>query len=233
MRFERHGGVSLADRRILFPCATRISSRRRLSRSPRLGDHRGRCAAPKPSKYRLRHRRRRLGRLRARQPPVRGSGHHACCCSRPAAATAPSDPHAGGVLASRCTSRVTTGRYDDRARAGARRPALCWPRGKVLGGSSSINGMFYIRGHPRDYDDWAAAGARGWGYADVLPYFRRVGDQARRRRRLHGGGGPLHVADQRARNPLYARLRRGGAARPATPRPTTSTAAGRRASAAT
>src|SRR5579862_9395452 len=51
---------------------------------------------------------------------------------------------------------------------------LTHPRGRVLGGSSSINGMVYIRGHARDYDGWAAAGAPGWSYADVLPYFKRA-----------------------------------------------------------
>ena len=51
---------------------------------------------------------------------------------------------------------------------------LVTPRGKVLGGSSSINGMVYVRGHARDFDHWAEAGAQGWSYADVLPYFRRM-----------------------------------------------------------
>ncbi|MGL4311028.1 MAG: GMC family oxidoreductase N-terminal domain-containing protein, partial [Paracoccaceae bacterium] len=51
---------------------------------------------------------------------------------------------------------------------------LATPRGKVIGGSSSINGMVYVRGHARDYDTWAEMGAAGWGYADVLPYFKRM-----------------------------------------------------------
>ena len=51
---------------------------------------------------------------------------------------------------------------------------LATPRGKVIGGSSSINGMVYVRGHARDFDHWAASGADGWSYADVLPYFRRM-----------------------------------------------------------
>ena len=58
------------------------------------------------------------------------------------------------------------------------------PRGRVLGGSSSINGMAYVRGHARDYDRWAQAGLAGWGYADVLPYFKRAETRADRRRRL-------------------------------------------------
>ena len=85
---------------------------------------------------------------------------------------------------------------------------LAVPRGKVLGGSSSINGMVYVRGHARDYDHWAEAGAAGWGYADVLPYFRRMehwhgaadgGDPAWR-----GHDGPLHITRGPRENPLFA-----------------------------
>jgi choline dehydrogenase len=81
---------------------------------------------------------------------------------------------------------------------------LATPRGKVIGGSSSINGMVYVRGHARDYDHWAEAGAAGWSYADVLPYFRRmedahgVPDPAWR-----GQGGPLHVIRGARANPLF------------------------------
>jgi choline dehydrogenase-like flavoprotein len=69
------------------------------------------------------------------------------------------------------------------------------PRGKVLGGSSSINAMIYTRGHRADYDEWAALGNPGWGYEDVLPFFRRAEDNARGADEFHGAGGPLHVAD--------------------------------------
>ena len=68
------------------------------------------------------------------------------------------------------------------------------PRGRVLGGSSSINGMMYVRGHARDYDGWAQAGARGWGYSDVLPYFRRAENRAAGSDDWRGGDGPLHVS---------------------------------------
>ena len=81
---------------------------------------------------------------------------------------------------------------------------LYWPRGRVLGGSSSINAMCYTRGHPRDYDEWAAFGADGWDYASVLPYFRKAEDQARGASEHHGVGGPLSVEDLRFRNPLSA-----------------------------
>ncbi len=84
---------------------------------------------------------------------------------------------------------------------------LATPRGKVIGGSSSINGMVYVRGHARDFDHWADEGAQGWGFADVLPYFKRMehwhdggqgGDPAWR-----GTDGPLHVTRGPRRNPLF------------------------------
>tara|TARA_R110002033_G_scaffold46279_3_gene90876 strand:- start:2097 stop:3743 length:1647 start_codon:yes stop_codon:yes gene_type:complete len=84
---------------------------------------------------------------------------------------------------------------------------LATPRGKVIGGSSSINGMVYVRGHAMDYDHWRDSGAEGWGYADVLPYFKRMenwhanghgGDPAWR-----GNDGPLHVTRGPRKNPLF------------------------------
>ena len=73
----------------------------------------------------------------------------------------------------------------------------------MLGGSSSINGMIYIRGNPLDYDDWCDAyGCTGWGYADLLPYFRRAEDQQHGGSAWHGTGGPLRVEDQRYEHPL-------------------------------
>lgn len=83
---------------------------------------------------------------------------------------------------------------------------LACPRGKVIGGSSSINGMVFVRGHARDFDHWAESGAQGWAYADVLPYFKRM-------ETWHGGNGqpspwrgtdgPLHVSRGPRRNPLF------------------------------
>ncbi|WP_340109712.1 choline dehydrogenase [Pikeienuella sp. HZG-20] len=75
--------------------------------------------------------------------------------------------------------------------------ALDWPRGKVLGGSSSLNGLLYVRGQPQDYDRWAQMGAIGWAWDDVLPLFRRSEDQQRGADALHGSGGPLAVSDTR------------------------------------
>ena len=80
--------------------------------------------------------------------------------------------------------------------------ALWWPRGKVLGGSSSINAMCYVRGVPADYDGWADGGAEGWDWPSVLPYFRRAECNSRGGDTLHGGDGPMHVSDLRHVNPL-------------------------------
>jgi choline dehydrogenase len=76
------------------------------------------------------------------------------------------------------------------------------PRGKVLGGSSSLNAMVYIRGNRADYDGWRDAGHPGWGYDDLLPYFLRSEDNERGESEYHGAGGPLSVSDSRSRNPL-------------------------------
>ena len=76
------------------------------------------------------------------------------------------------------------------------------PRGRTLGGSSSINAMIYIRGSKADYDGWSAAGATGWSWDDVLPYFRKAQDQQRGADAFHATGGPLTVSDLRYKNPL-------------------------------
>lgn len=80
---------------------------------------------------------------------------------------------------------------------------LFWPRGKVLGGSSSINGMIYIRGHARDYDLWRQLGLTGWGFADVLPYFKRSEGNVNGTDEFHGGDGPLGVSNAADSNVLF------------------------------
>ena len=80
---------------------------------------------------------------------------------------------------------------------------LATPRGKVLGGSSSINGMVFVRGHRKDYDHWRDGGATGWGYADVLPYFKRMETWHGGASPLRGTDGPLHVTRGKRRNPLF------------------------------
>ena len=77
------------------------------------------------------------------------------------------------------------------------------PRGRTLGGSSSINGMVFIRGHALDFDGWRQAGCDGWGYADVLPYFRRMEAYSGGGDRYRGDAGPLQVLRPKAENPLY------------------------------
>ncbi len=79
---------------------------------------------------------------------------------------------------------------------------LQWPRGKVLGGSSAINGLLYVRGQQEDYNRWAALGNQGWDYDSVLPYFKKSEDQSRGESKYHGTGGPLKVSDLRLRRPI-------------------------------
>jgi choline dehydrogenase-like flavoprotein len=84
--------------------------------------------------------------------------------------------------------------------------SLYVPRGKSLGGSSSMNAMLYVRGRPLDYDTWEAQGASGWGYRDVLPYFIKSEDNERGPSEFHGAGGPLKVSEQRSPRPMNRRF---------------------------
>ncbi len=79
---------------------------------------------------------------------------------------------------------------------------LFWPRGKVLGGSSAINGMLYVRGHARDYDEWAQLGCRGWSYDDVLPYFKKSEGSDRQPDDFHSTDGPLLTTQHTSEHPL-------------------------------
>jgi len=90
---------------------------------------------------------------------------------------------------------------EPQAELGGRR--IQWPRGKVLGGSSSINGLIYIRGQRQDFDLWRQMGNTGWSYDDVLPYFRRAESQERGADEFHGGDGPLSVSDLKAEHELH------------------------------
>lgn len=85
------------------------------------------------------------------------------------------------------------------AEAGLNGRSLLYPRGKVLGGCSSINGMLYLRGQAADYDGWRQAGLTGWGWDDVLPYFKRSEDYYAGADEMHGAGGPWRVEEQRLR----------------------------------
>ena len=85
--------------------------------------------------------------------------------------------------------------YDTEPVTGLNGRSSYWPRGKVIGGSGSINAMVYVRGQPRDFDDWKGLGNDGWGWDDVLPYFRKSETYQHGACETHGGDGPMHVTD--------------------------------------
>ena len=97
-------------------------------------------------------------------------------------------------------------RYQSEPEPGTANRRIPVPRGKMLGGSSSINGLVYVRGQALDYDSWAQMGNRGWGFADVLPIFKRIEDWAGGEDALRGAGGPLHVSEVPDQNPIYDAL---------------------------
>lgn len=110
--------------------------------------------------------------------------------------------HMPAGIARLVNNRKLNWSYDTAAEPALDNRRLWWPRGKVLGGSSAINAMCYVRGVPGDYDRWASAGATGWDWASVLPYFLRSERNSRGADALHGDQGPLHVSDLRHVNPL-------------------------------
>ncbi|OYU37896.1 MAG: GMC family oxidoreductase [Pseudorhodobacter sp. PARRP1] len=98
--------------------------------------------------------------------------------------------------------------YVSEPEPGAKNRVMHIPQGRMLGGSSSVNAMIYIRGDAQDYDDWAAGGAVGWSHQEVLPYFRKAEANQRLADEYHGTDGPLRVSDPSYRHPLaYAFLR--------------------------
>ncbi|WP_439814236.1 GMC family oxidoreductase [Zavarzinia sp. CC-PAN008] len=92
--------------------------------------------------------------------------------------------------------------YETEPEQGSNNRPIFFPRGRVLGGSSSINGLLYIRGQARDFDVWAQLGNRGWSYDDVLPYFKKAEHNERIKDDLHGNDGPLWVSDPSERHPI-------------------------------
>ena len=92
--------------------------------------------------------------------------------------------------------------YKTEPDAGIANRSLQWPRGKVLGGSSALNGLLYVRGQKQDYDRWAELGNTGWSYDEVLPYFLKSEDNSRGADEFHGVGGPQKVSDLRLRRPI-------------------------------
>jgi choline dehydrogenase len=102
--------------------------------------------------------------------------------------------------------------YETNPVAGLNGRSSYWPRGRVIGGSGSINAMVHVRGQPADFDDWRDAGNPGWGFADVLPYFRKSEDHDGGASDWHGAGGPMHVTDISSRvHPLCANFLEAGA----------------------
>ena len=97
---------------------------------------------------------------------------------------------------------ATDWRYRTQPDPGLNDRSISWPRGKVLGGSSSINGLIYVRGQAQDYDDWEAMGNSGWSYQDLLPYFIKCENQERGANQFHGSGGNIAVSDMRIRSSI-------------------------------
>ncbi len=151
---------------------------------------------------RLRHRRGRRRGMRAGQPPDRGRHRHRLRAGGRAAGPQPLHPHPGRLHQDAVRPVLHLAVQDGADRA-HRRPPISTTQGRTLGGGSSVNGMIYNRGQPADFDSWAQRGNRGWGYADVLPYFRRteqrigVGDDA-----VRGRDGGIPVTDMDWINPV-------------------------------
>ena len=108
-----------------------------------------------------------------------------------------------GALSIPMNSARYNWRYESEPEPYLNNRRLHCPRGKVLGGSSSINGLVYVRGNPLDFDRWEAEGAAGWGYRHVLPYFRRAESRREGADEYRGGAGPLATRTGDMRNPLY------------------------------
>ena len=123
-------------------------------------------------------------------PPIRAI---ACCCSKRAAATTGSGCTFRSAISSPSAIRAPTGGSRPRAEPGLNGRAIAYPRGRVVGGSSAINGMIYMRGQAADYDGWRQLGLDGWGWDDVLPFFKRHEDHHGGADALHGAGGEWRI----------------------------------------
>ncbi len=123
-----------------------------------------------------------------------------CCCWRPGRRTSLLWIHIPAGILKLLYHPVVNWNY---SAAGPDQRPIHWPRGKTLGGSSSINGMLYVRGNPADFDGWAQMGCRGWSFEDVLPFFRKSEDYKQGADpEYRGKGGPLKVEDYRTILPL-------------------------------
>ena len=134
--------------------------------------------------------------MRARGAPERRPGRATSCCSRRAPRTSTRTSTSRSATSSSARQR-STGTTTPRPKQHCDRRRIVLPRGRVLGGSSSINAMVYIRGNPLDYDAW---GVPGWSWAELLPYFIKAEDNERGASPFHGAGGPLPVSEERSHN---------------------------------
>ena len=159
-------------------------------------------------RVRLHHRRRRQRGLRAREPPHRDRAGTACCCWKRAARTE-RWIHIPLGYGKHFPNPKVNWLFETEPERECHGRASSQPRGKVLGGSSSINGLVYVRGQHEDYDDWRDLGNAGWGYADVLPYFRKAEDKRARRERVSRRRRTAHASPIRPTCRLR-RLPRGG-----------------------
>jgi choline dehydrogenase len=120
------------------------------------------------------------------------------------AGSADTDPtlHVPGAIVRNVSNPRFNWGYNTQPQAHLDQRQLFWPRGRVVGGSSSINGMLYVRGSHSDYDRWSEGGCEGWGFHDVLPYFIKAENSERGLSRFHGDDGPLRVSTGASRTPI-------------------------------
>ena len=196
-----HDGLAQGANPVVFS-AGRYVGRAAIWRNRRIRTIQRARASHECERLRLHHRGRRLGRLRARQPAERGWRRRPCCCWRPVRPTAipDLDPARHGRMHDRL---MFDWGYETDAEPNLNGRTIEAMRGKVLGGSSSINVMAYTRGNRGDYDRWAQKGARGWSYADVLPYFRRAETWEGGENTWRGGSGPLGTEYAKTPDPLF------------------------------
>ena len=119
-----------------------------------------------------------------------------CCCSRQAGPNSSPWIHIPMGYARTFVDPKVNWKFESEPEAELNNRTMYQPRGKVLGGTSSINGMIYMRGNAADYDQWRQLGNAGWDYDSVLPYFRKAEDNERGADAFHGSGGPLRVSNQ-------------------------------------
>ena len=143
-----------------------------------------------------------LGRLRARQPAVGERAPHACCCSKRAAAPSSINLKIPLMVAKILNDERYTWQYQTEPQTHLNNKPQRWVRGRVIGGSGSINGNLFVRGDPLEYDGWRDQGCAGWGYSDLMPYFKRLEDYPEGDPAVRGRGGPIHCTNLDKFDPL-------------------------------